>query len=57
MTEVPPKYRNVVNPWQTAREIKLAVKFIERLVRGMPEGEALVLVRADEPNRVWDVQR
>lgn len=29
---VPFNYRNVINPWQTAREIDSAVKFIDRMV-------------------------
>lgn len=30
---VPGRYRNVINPWQTPKEIRNGVKFIEAMLR------------------------
>lgn len=55
MNEVPWKYRNVVNPWQTEREILLATRLIERMLKKLklaPEQE-LELLRSRAPDRSW----
>lgn len=34
---VPWYYRNVINPWQTPKEIKLAVKFVQAMQMADPK--------------------
>lgn len=53
MNGVPYPYQNVINPWQRPREIKLAIKFINQMLKHWPEPDALKLLRADEPAREW----
>lgn len=52
---IPWKYRNVINPSQTEREIKLAARFIDRMLQklGLDEQAQLELVNANKPDRVW----
>lgn len=46
-------YQRVINPWQTPRELQLAVRFIERMLKGKSETERRELLRLDEPMRHW----
>lgn len=53
---IPWKYRNVIHPDQTDREIKSAVKFIDKMIvklakRGWTEEQQLELVNSHKPNR------
>lgn len=55
MNTVPYKYRNVINPWQTPKEIRLAIKFITKMLRriNISEEDALLLLRTNQPDRKW----
>ena len=53
MNYVPWKYRNIINPWQTIKEIRLAIKFANQMTRKMFEKDILILFRANEPDRKW----
>jgi hypothetical protein len=55
MNPVPWKYRNVVNPWQSPKEIRLATRFIDRMVKRfkLSGHEELALLRAEQPDRRW----
>ncbi|MHB8407730.1 MAG: hypothetical protein ACYDHY_06405 [Acidiferrobacterales bacterium] len=41
---VPWKYRNVVCPWQTPKEIKLACRFIDKMLLGKSEERCKLLL-------------
>lgn len=47
------KYHQVINPWQTPREIKRATKFIDAMLKGKSPEECRQLLRLDEPPRFW----
>ncbi len=55
MNPVPWKYRNVVNPWQTVREIKNALKFIDKMIKklGFNEEKEYDLLGSGKPDRDW----
>lgn len=54
MSPVPWLYRNVINPWQTPREIRLAVRSIEKMVkaRGFDDEQVRAMVSVGM-ERVW----
>lgn len=47
MNPVPWLYRNVINPWQTEHEIRIACKFLDRMRKGMSEELQATLFRVD----------
>lgn len=49
------KYRNVINPWQTPREIRSAEKMIDRMLAKLKltQQEEFDLLRAEAPDRDW----
>lgn len=53
MNSVPHRYRNVINPWQTAREIRAAVKYLDRLLRDVLPHDLNRFTRVDEGPRSW----
>jgi hypothetical protein len=46
-------YRNVINPHQTPKEIKIAEKFITKMIKDMPWEERERLLHTDGPDRAW----
>ena len=58
MNEVPVRYRNVINPWQTQSEIKSAVKFIDKMISFIRDRrEVPHLLGHDRPLRDWSKPR
>lgn len=55
---IPEDYRNVICPWQTTKELRLAVKFVDQLLRKLkltpPERAAILNI--DKPDRIWYVE-
>lgn len=47
------KYHQVINPWQTAKEIQRAAKFIEAMLKSKSDVECRQLLRLDAPPRFW----
>jgi hypothetical protein len=49
------KFRNVLCPWQTERELRSQSKTIERMLKKLKltEEEERKLLRLDLPDRVW----
>lgn len=50
---VPWRYRNIINPWQTPREIRNATKFLDRMFKNVPEPERIEMTREQEEDRQW----
>lgn len=52
---VQPKFRNVICPWQSEREIKNAEKFITAMLKKLKlsEEEERKLLLLDRPDWVW----
>jgi hypothetical protein len=54
MNEVPKRYRNVINPFQTLKEIKSAIKFIERMISTVKDHQEIgPILGHDRPLRDW----
>lgn len=52
---MPSKFRNVLCPWQTEREIQSQTKFIERMLKKLKltEEQERELLFLDKPDREW----
>lgn len=48
---MPWKYRNIINPWQTYKEIRKAINYLDRLFKGCSEEERKECTREDDPDR------
>jgi hypothetical protein len=50
------RYRNVVNPWQTRKDIEHAIFFIAKMENDHPKDDFDVIMNSDNnrgPDRVW----
>jgi hypothetical protein len=53
-----PRYRNVICPWMTDKDIKHAVKFVDEMIAGMMKRGVLVteideMLNLHKLDRVW----
>jgi len=55
MSPVFARYRNVINPWQTPREIKTQEKTVSKMLAWLKfsKEEEDKLLFLDKPDRVW----
>lgn len=56
MNFVPHRYRNLINPHQTKREIRGQVRFAETMCRGLDLATRPRVTRENEPDR-WPVEK
>ena len=50
---IPEIYQRVINPQQTVREIKSAIRSLDRMAAKYEFKEWRIIVRADTPHRNW----
>jgi hypothetical protein len=56
VTYVPSRYRNVINPWQTQKDVQSALFFIGKMMKDHPdENWELIMNSFNErgPDREW----
>lgn len=53
MIQIPELYQRVINPNQTPKEIKAAIRYLDRMAAKIDFNEWRKMVRADTPHREW----
>lgn len=54
-SSVPHRLRNVINPWQTEREIKTQAKSAEKILNKVPKDKHSEWLEVNSPDRNWNV--
>lgn len=55
MKLIPARYRNILNPWQTKRELRSQIKTLDKILKKLTDDERAPLTRELEPDRDWRV--